>query len=309
MLAWRQRLPPVSNFCGPPGGGIHSSSCGPVFMLLMRHQAVRAVLAALLLPISASCHLGNPGRTQSGRQLTIFVASSLTSAFQDLADSLRTRDSSLVIRLNSASSSALVSQLELGGRADLLATAGQQWMRTAQEKGLAGEAAEFAQSSLVLVVSTRPAVAGYLQSPVNLASPGVTVVLAAPDVPLGYYSRMLLQHLATITGYGPDFPARVERRVVSEELSAAGVVSKLRLSEADAGIIYRAQLVQDSSGSFREMAVPGASNIVAEYLIAPTMHAADSTAAQAFLALLRSPVGREVLQRHGFELPAAQADR
>lgn len=278
-------------------------------MPLMRHQAVRAALAALLLPLSVACHPGNHGRTRSGRELTVFVASSLASAFQDLADSLRARDSSLVIRLNSASSSALVSQLELGGRADLLATADQQWMRTAQEKGLVGSPAAFARSSVALVVSTRPAVAGYLQSPLNLASPGVKVVLAAPDVPLGHYSRMLLQHLATITGYGPDFPARVERRVVSEELSAAGVASKLRLGEADAAIIYRAQLEQDSSGSFREMAVPGASDIVVEYLIAPTSQVADSAAAQAFLALLRSPVGRGVLQRRGFELPATQGDQ
>jgi molybdate transport system substrate-binding protein len=91
--------------------------------------------------------------------------------------------------------------------------------------------------------------------------------------------------------------------VVSQELSAAGVVSKLRLGEADAGIIYRAQLLSDTTGALRELPVPGARDIVAHYLIAVTRSMADTTDARTFLELLRSAKGRAVLTAHGFELP------
>jgi ABC-type molybdate transport system substrate-binding protein len=87
------------------------------------------------------------------------------------------------------------------------------------------------------------------------------------------------------------------------------VVSKLRLGEADAGIIYRAQLLQDTSGTFRELPVPGAHDIVAGYLIARTTAPTDSADATLFLELIRSPRGRAILQHHGFELPGEMPSR
>ena len=258
------------------------------------------LLLTLLLP---ACRRGESRGGPNGRELTIFVASSLVPAFQDLADTLMSRDSSLLVRLNGAGSSALVSQLQLGGSADLLATADERWMGIAREKRLVDSADIFAVSSLALVISTRTSAANFLREPLNLASPGIKVVLAAPEVPLGHYSRELLARLSHIEGYGPDFATRVELGVVSQELSAAGVVSKLQLGEADAGIIYRAQLLADTTGTLREMPVSGAHDIVAHYLIALTRSATDTSDARTFLDLLRSAKGKAVLTAHGFELP------
>ncbi len=258
------------------------------------------LLLTLLLP---ACRRGETRGGPNGRELTIFVASSLVPAFQDLADTLMARDSSLLVRLNGAASSTLVSQLETGGTSDLLATADEHWMQVARQKGLADSAENFAVSSLALVISMKSGAADFMRVPLNLASPGTKVVLAAPQVPLGRYSRELLARMSHFQGYGPDFAERVETGAISQELTAASVVSKLRLGEADAGIIYRAQLLADTSGSLRELPVPGARDIVAHYLIAPTRRTADTTDAKVFLELLRSDKGRAVLTAHGFELP------
>ena len=258
------------------------------------------LLLTLLLP---ACRRSEGRGGPNGRELTIFVASSLVPTFQELADTLMSRDSSLLVRLNGGASSALVSQLQMGGAADLLATADERWMRIGQEKGVVVSAETFAVSSLALVISTKSHAAEFVREPLNLASPGTKVVLAAPQVPLGRYSRELLARLSHLEGYGPDFATRVEQGVVSQELSAAGVLSKLRLGEADAGIIYRAQLLTDTTGTLRELPVPGARDIVAHYFIAMTRSATDSTDATSFLELLRSAKGRAVLTAHGFELP------
>jgi molybdate transport system substrate-binding protein len=175
-------------------------------------------------------------------------------------------------------------------------------MQIAQEKRLADSAESFAVSSLALVLSTRSNAASFVREPLNLASPGTKVVLAAPQVPLGRYSRELLARLSHIEGYGPDFASRVEQSVVSQELSAAGVLSKLQLGEADAGIVYRAQLLSDTTGVLRELPVPGAHDIMAHYLIALARSATDTSDARGFLELLRSPTGKAVLMTHGFEL-------
>jgi molybdate transport system substrate-binding protein len=260
------------------------------------------LLLALLLP---GCHRGE--RRGAPRDITVFVAASLVPAFQELADTMHARDPALIVRLNGAASSSLVSQLELGGRADLLATADAQWMQIARDKRLAGDATAIATSSLAVVVSTKGGASAVVRSPLNLASPGVRVVLAGPDVPLGRYSRQLLDRLAAGVGYGSDFPARVQLGVISQELSAAGVMSKLRLGEADAGIIYRSQLLEDSSGTVRELSTPGARTIVASYYLAMTTSPIDSLDAVRFMQLVTSATGRAVLQRHGFELPVAGA--
>jgi molybdate transport system substrate-binding protein len=273
---------------------------------MIRIRPLYLLFLVLLIP---ACRRGESRGTPSGRELRIFVASTLVPAFQDLADTLHARDSGLVVRLNGGASSSLVSQLELGGSADLLATADEQWMAVAQQKGLVHASELFAQSSLALVVSTRRDVSSFLREPLNLATPGTKVVLAGPEVPLGRYSRRLLARLAEMPGYGADFASRVEGNVVSQELSAAEVAGKLRLGEADAGIIYRAQLLQDTSGTFRELPVPGAHDIVAGYLIARTTAPTDSADATLFLELIRSPRGRAILQHHGFELPGEMPSR
>lgn len=264
--------------------------------MIRTRRARLVLLLALLLP---SCR-GREGRN-APREMTVFVAASLVPAFQELADTMHTRDPALIVRLNGAASSALVSQLELGGRADLLATADARWMQAAHDKSLVGDATAIATSSLAVVVSTKGGGSAIVRSPLNLASPGVRVVLAGPDVPLGRYSRQLLDRLAGVEGYGPDFPARVQLGVISQELSAAGVLSKLRLGEADAGIIYRSQLLEDSSGTVRELPTPGARTIVASYYLAMTTSPADSLDAGRFMDLVTSATGQAVLDRHGFE--------
>lgn len=265
----------------------------------MRMRPVHLLFVVLLIP---GCGRGESRGSPSGRELRIFVASSLTEAFQELADSAHARDSSLMVRLNADGSPTLVTQLKLGAPADLLVTADERWMKAAQEAGVAGPATAFASSGVAIVVTNR-AGSAEVTSPVNLASPGVKVVLAAPDVPLGRFSRALLGRLAMRTGYGSDFAARVEQGVVSQELSAEGVMSKLRLGEADAGILFRAQLLQDTSGTLRELPVAGVSDIGARYYIAPVTRSADTTDASAFRRLVGSPVGAGVLRRHGFSVP------
>ena len=70
-------------------------------------RRVHLILLALLLP---GCHRGE--RRGAPRDITVFVAASLVPAFQELADTMHARDPALIVRLNGAASSSLVSQLE-----------------------------------------------------------------------------------------------------------------------------------------------------------------------------------------------------
>ena len=88
----------------------------------------------------------------------------------------------------------------------------------------------------------------------------------------------------------------------SLEATVRGVVSKVALGEADAGIVYRSDIVA-ARGAIEEVAIPPSDNVEALYPIVVLRDAGNLEQAGSFVAFVLSPAGREVLQRHGFGLP------
>jgi molybdate transport system substrate-binding protein len=123
------------------------------------------------------------------------------------------------------------------------------------------------------------------------------LVVGADAVPIGRYTRQILERAGK--QFGPDWRARVESKVVSRELNVRQVLAKVRLGEADAGIVYRSD-VHAEPGSVRVVAVPAELNVVAEYPIAVLTDAAHPELARAFTALVLSSTGQQALARAGF---------
>src|SRR5690606_30421719 len=129
----------------------------------------------------------------------------------------------------------------------------------------------------------------------DLASDGVRLVIAGPEVPVGAYAREAIALADASLGGG--FADRVLRNVVSEEANVRAVLTKVELGEADAGIVYAtdAAVAGDAVEAYRipkEFAAP------AEYVIA-TLSDAPSAAAD-FVAFVLSEEGQAILERHGF---------
>ncbi|HEV3400376.1 MAG TPA: substrate-binding domain-containing protein, partial [Acidimicrobiales bacterium] len=123
----------------------------------------------------------------------------------------------------------------------------------------------------------------------DLARPGVILVLCAPEVPCGRFGAQVLSR------------AGVDVRPRSLEPDVKGVVSKVSLGEADAGIVY----VTDtrSAAALEEVAIPPERNVIARYAIVPVRGGERLPLAEAFIELVRSPSGRAVLDEAGFQAP------
>jgi molybdate transport system substrate-binding protein len=262
---------------------------------------LRALLA--LAAIGAA-----PVAAQTGRPapavLTVFAAASLTDAFEELGALFQRGHPGITVRFNFAGSQQLAAQLEHGASADVFASADQRWMAEVQRQGLpAGEPVIFAHNRLVVVLpAENPARIERLE---DLARPGLKLVLAADAVPAGRYSREVLRKLSRRPGFASDYERRALANVVSEEENVKGVVAKVQLGEADAGLVYRSDVTPGIARRLRVLDIPAAANIVASYPIVALAASGHPAAARAFVELARGPDARAILAKHGLMPPPA----
>jgi molybdate transport system substrate-binding protein len=271
---------------------------------MTRERAGVRMVAALALLLAAPVAHAARAVTPGGTTLTVFAAASLSDAFTELGHAFERAHPGVRVSLSFAGSQQLAAQLAQGAAADVFATADERWMQDAVGHGLvAGAPLPFARNRLAVIVpATDPARIGALG---DLARGGVKLVIAADAVPVGRYARQLLANLGREPGMPADFTRRALANVVSEEDNVKGVVGKVRLGEADAGICYRSDVSRALARFVRVLPVPERANVVAEYPIAVLAHAARPDDARAFVELVRSAEGRALLARHGFDAPAA----
>jgi molybdate transport system substrate-binding protein len=268
---------------------------------------MNALLRTVLLLGGLPALVGQPAESQASR-LMVYSAASLTEPFGELGDMLERDHPGLTVRFNFAGSQQLAAQLEAGAPADVFASADQRWMGYAKEKNLVtGETPVFARNRLVVIVPrTNPARIASLS---DLAWPGTKIVMAAEAVPVGKYSRRAVQNLAGAPGYPAGYDRRVLANVVSQEENVKGVVAKVQLGEADAGVVYRSDVNPTVARYVRVFEIPDPYNVIASYPIAVLKSASNPEAARLFLELVLSKRGQRVLRQHGLLLVGAAANR
>lgn len=234
---------------------------------------------------------------QRTRTIQVFAAASLSDAFTDIARQYERGHPGSRVELNLAGSQQLAAQIEQGAAADVYASADDRWMDYLKQRGLVSGAPQvFAHNRLVAIVPrTNPARIARLQ---DLARPGVKLVLGAEAVPVGHYSREVLQNLARALGFDPLFGRRVMANVVSEEENVKAVVSKVQLGEADAGLCYRSDVTPAVSRYVRVFAIPDSLNALATYPIAIVAATTQEAPAREFIDLVQSPAGQRALAKY-----------
>jgi molybdate transport system substrate-binding protein len=230
--------------------------------------------------------------------LTVFAAASLQKPFTEIGQAFEQTQPNVSVSFNFAGSQQLAQQLTEGAPADVFASANQKQLQVVAEAGrLIPEAAQvFALNQLVVIV---PAENPAQISTVNdLARPNLKIVLAAKEVPVGQYALDFLSR-ATFT---PTYEADVLQNVVSYEESVRGVLSKVALGEADAGVVYTSD-VSGAEAEVLQLEIPAALNVVAEYPLAPLADSERPELAAQFVAFVRSTEGQTILQKYGFRAP------
>jgi len=225
-----------------------------------------------------------------GDRATIYAASSLTEAFQQLDHDAR---------FQFGGSDELAFQIEQGANPDVYASASPKYTARLFSKGLGDRPRTFATNRLVLIVANS---AGRGTSLGGIENPNLKLVLAAPGVPAGDYARSVMAAICAHSrpyGLRPRCPSA---KVVSEEPDVKGVVAKVALGEADLGFVYATD-AKAAGTKVRTVAVPAALQPPIDYAIAVAKDPPHPGAAERFVDLVLSSKGQAALRAAGFGTP------
>lgn len=246
---------------------------------------VLPAIVALGLSLTAGCAGGPAGRAPD-RELLVFAAASLTDAFAAIEAAVEAGRPGLDVVVHTAGSQRLAAQILEGAPADVFASADTSQMDRVVASGEAtDEPAVFARNTLAVVVA--PGNPHGVSGPADLARADLTVVLAEESVPLGAYTRQLLTELD------------IDLTPASLELDARAVLGRVAIGEADAGIVYRSDLM--GRDDVAAVPVPDPADVSARYPLVVLDGAGP--AAAAFVEFVLSPQGGAILRDAGFGAP------
>jgi len=267
-------------------------------------QVLTRLWVAMLLALGVGCVPGSsPASTPAGGQtgeLHVAAAASLTDAFGELGTAFESQNPGSRVLFNFGPSSGLRTQIEQGAPADVFASADQAQMELARANGVvAGEPEVFARNVLVLVLPRDNS--GRITSVQDLARPGLRLVSTAPQVPIGAYTRQMLQSMRQDPAYGADFADRVLANIRSEELDVRAVLAKITLGEADGGVVYATDVTPAVAPEVQVLPIPEQFNVIVSYPIALVQGARQPVLGQRFVDLVLSDAGQAVLARYNFQ--------
>jgi molybdate transport system substrate-binding protein len=240
----------------------------------MRRAVVAStLLLALLLPLAGA------GATR----ITVYAAASLTQVFPRI---------DRAPRYSFAGSDTLAAQIAQGAPADVFASASPKQTELLYHNGVLRRPVVFATNKLIVIVpSSNPA---GIRSVYDLRRKGVKVIVGTPTVPVGAYTRQILDSL----GIG----SAVLSNVVDQESDVKGIVTKIALGEGDAGLVYKTD-PRPAGSKVKTILIPAWAQPPIRYEIGIVRKSAHRAAAAAFIKRVTSLRGRRLLVTAGFGLP------
>ena len=251
-----------------------------------KHAPVATLAIAALAVAGCSAVAGSQGKAPARHTVVVLAASSLTESLTAIAGDFEASHPGTDVQLSFAASSTVVTQVNQGAPADLIALAGTSSMAPLEKSRIFKDGVR-SMAANILEIATPASNPGKVYTLADLSGPTLQVVLCAVMVPCGEAAAKTL------------VAAGVQAHVVSYETDVKATLAKVQLGEADAAIVYHSDVV--SAGKrVHGVEIPTTVNQKLDYpLIRLT---SDPTAAE-FMTYVVSDQGRKRLREHGFLTP------
>lgn len=247
---------------------------------------MRRLASLVMVPTFGLVFAGCASSDDTTTSLRIAATSSLTEVFNDIGEQFMLANPDITIAFNFASSSDLALQISQGLPADVFASADVKNMAKVTDAGLLhGQPVAFATNSLEIVVEQGNPLR--IDSLTQLASPGLLFVTCPNEVPIGGYTAEVLRNAGVTVA-----PASLEENV-------KGILTKVALGEADAGIVYRTDILAAGS-SVTGVPIADNVNVTTKYLVGSLRDLQNQDASQRFIIYLNSEQGKKIFSQFGF---------
>ncbi len=260
--------------------------------LIRRRSRIRACAAGLLTValVVGGCGSDDDERSGGGGEVVVSAATSLTEAFNAYGAKFDAAEA----RFSFAGSDELATQIRSGAKPDVFASANTRLPDELFQEGVVEQPVVFATNRLVLAV---PNDSDKVRSLGDLVSKQVTLAIGAADVPIGSYTRRVLDAL----------PAADETKILSnvktKEPNVGGIAAKLTQNAVDAGFLYITD-VEATNGRLKAIELPAKLQPEVAYGVAIVKGGRNPEAAQSFIDGLLGGAGADALRDAGFEPPA-----
>jgi len=206
-------------------------------------------------------------------------------AFGEMGEVFSEENENSEVEFNFLASSDLATQIIEGAPADVFASADEANMDNVVAEGLATDPVVFVENRLSIAVQQgNPKSIATLE---DLENQDLVVALCNEECPAGRYALEIFDAAAVTVE--PD----------SQEADVRGVLTRVGLGEADAGLVYVTDIAADPE--VESVDIPEDVNVIATYPIAPIEGAPQ--AASDFVEFVLSETGRRILSEYGFQIP------
>lgn len=194
----------------------------------MKKRVLSVFLAGILPILLAGCGSDGSGEKQTGEnpqaEIQVFIAASLNTVMEDLAERYQETSPDVKITLNADSSGTLLTQIQEGYECDLFFSAAQKQMDDLEADGLVkdGTRANVVNNQVVVVTLKD---SGTKVTGLETLKDAESIALAGGSVPVGRYTRKALKSLGLLGGSKPA------EEYTTEEVSAA--LGGVEISEQD----------------------------------------------------------------------------
>jgi molybdate transport system substrate-binding protein len=255
----------------------------------MRERRVLSILFAMLIALAAcssSEASGDAGNeTTEPSTITVFAAASLTDAFGEIGEAFSEANENVEVEFNFLASSDLATQIIEGAPADAFASADEANLDKVVAEELATDPVVFVENRLSIAVQQgNPKSIAALE---DLENEDLVVALCNEECPAGRYALEIFESAGVTVE--PD----------SLEADVRGVLTRVGLGEADAGLVYVTDIEADPE--VEGVDIPEDVNVIATYPIAPIEGAPQ--AASDFVEFVLSEAGQRILSDYGFQIP------
>ncbi len=249
----------------------------------------RLVPALAVLALVAGCGDDDDQAASTDRpRLTVSAAASLTDALTACSRQFEGAD----VRLSFGGSDELAAQLRQGVKPDVYAAANAKLPEELASEDLLETPVEFATNELVMAL---PGDEREIEKVEDLAKPDTRIVIGAETVPVGSYTRQVLDRLP------PATRDKILANVRSEEPDVRGVIGKLTQGAADAGFVYLTDITGDLTG----VELPPGLQPTVAYGAAVVKGTGEQALAQRYLDGLADGACGDALREEGFGPPPA----